>query len=472
MRYNGFGHICEGLPMTTPHRTLPGVDRLLSDQRVQRLMDSYSRHSVLELVRAQLDDARRGITEGAQSLSYDDLVQAIQQRAASRWRPWPRSLINATGVILHTNLGRAPLSGEATEAVQQAAKGYTDLELDLDTGTRGSRQTYTAQLLCQLTGAQAALVVNNNASAMLLGLAAIAAGKQVIVSRGEAVEIGGGFRVPDVLRQSGATLVEVGTTNRTYVSDYEDAITESTGAILSVHASNFRVTGFTYSPEIAELVGLGRKHGIPVLHDLGSGCLLDTTQFGLAREPMPQDSIGAGVDLAFFSGDKLLGGPQAGIIVGNRDLVDTLSQNPLARAVRIDKLSLAGLAATLLHYVKEEAVQRVPIWRMVAMSGDELEPRAHRWAEALAHRALVVRGKSTIGGGSLPGETLPSWVLSIDASGTHGGAQALANRLRQTDPPVIGRIEDEHLLLDPRTVLPEEDDALLRAVSHALGESA
>ena len=458
--------------MTAPFRSLPGVDRILSDQRVQKLMESYSHQSVLELVRAQLDDARNAITGGGESPSFDELVQAVEERAAGRWRPWPRPLINATGVILHTNLGRAPLSGEATEAIQQAARGYTDLELDIESGVRGSRQAYIAQLLCQLTGAEAALVVNNNASAVLLGLAAIAAGKEVIVSRGQAVEIGGGFRVPDVLRQSGARLVEVGTTNRTYVRDYEEAITESTGAILSVHASNFRVTGFTHTPENTELVELGSKHGVPVLHDLGSGCLLDTAQFGLAHEPMPQESVTAGVSLAFFSGDKLLGGPQAGLTVGKRDLVDTLSRNPMARAVRIDKLSLAALAATLIHYVKEEAVQRVPVWQMVAMSGDELESRAHRWAESLGHRTLVVQSYSTIGGGSLPGETLPSWVLSIHTSATNGGAEAMAQRLRQSQPPVIGRIENEQVLLDPRTVLPEQEEALVEAVRQVLNADA
>ena len=394
--------------MTTPFQSLPSVDRVLSDQRVQGLMESFSRHAVLELARAQLDDARRAITNGQEAPSFDELVQAIKERAASRWRQWPAHVINATGVILHTNLGRAPLSHDAMEAVQRAARGYTDLELDLNSGTRGSRQAHVARLLCQVTGAEAALAVNNNASAVLLGPAAVAAGREVIVSRGEAVEIGGGFRIPDVLRQSGATLVEVGTTNRTYVRDYEAAVNEMTGAILSVHASNFRVTGFTHSPETSELVELGRKHNVPVLHDLGSGCLLDTTEFGLAHEPTPQESLNAGVGLAFFSGDKLLGGPQAGMIVGSRELIDAVARHPLARAVRIDKLSLAALSATLLHYVREEATEKIPIWRMVATSSDELESRAHRWRESLGERTEVVPGRSTIGGGSLPGETLPS----------------------------------------------------------------
>ena len=454
--------------MATPFRSLPSVDRILSDERVQRLMESFSHQAVLELARAQLEDVRKAVTEGVQAPGFDELVKAIEERAGTRWRPWPRAVINATGVILHTNLGRAPISREAMEAVRQAAMGYSDLELDLERGERGSRQEYVAGLLRQLTGAEAALAVNNNASAVMLGLAAIAGGKEVIVSRGQAVEIGGGFRIPDVLRQSGATLVEVGTTNRTYVRDYEAAIGERTGAVLSVHASNFRVTGFTHSPGIGELVELGERHGVPVLHDLGSGCLLDMTQFGLAHEPTAQESVRAGAGLGFFSGDKLLGGPQAGIIVGKKGLVDIVSRHPLARAVRIDKLSMAALSATLLHYVREEAVDRVPVWRMIAMNDDELKSRARHWAEALGGRASVARDLSTVGGGSLPGETLPSWVLSIETDGIDGGADALTGRLRRGDPPVVGRIDGERVLLDPRAVLPEEEGPLLQVVSQAL----
>jgi L-seryl-tRNA(Ser) seleniumtransferase len=300
----------------------------------------------------------------------------------------------------------------------------------------------------------------------MLGLAAVAAGKQVIVSRGEAVEIGGGFRIPDVLRQSGAELVEVGTTNRTYVQDYENALTERTGAILAVHASNFRVVGFTHAPTIEELVELGRRRGIPVLHDLGSGCLLDTTGFGLTKEPMPQDSIAAGVGLAFFSGDKMLGGPQAGIVAGSKELVGKVARHPLARAVRMDKLSMAALAATLLHYIRGEAADKVPIWRMISTPLEDLDLRAQRWRDALGGSATVVDGASTIGGGSLPGETLPTRLLRLRPSGA-GGAEALAARLRRTDPPVVGRIEDDRLLLDPRTVLPDEDAALLAALRDA-----
>ncbi len=446
-------------------RGLPSVDSLLSDERVRRLGESGSREAMVDLVRGEVAESREAVKGGAQPPGLDELVAAIERRAASEWQSRPLPVINATGVVLHTNLGRAPLSREAMEAVRRAAGSYSDLELDLDTGRRGGRQSHLSRLVCRLTGAGGAIAVNNNASAVMLGLAAVAAGKQVIVSRGEAVEIGGGFRIPDVLRQSGAELVEVGTTNRTYARDYEAAITENTGAILAVHASNFKVSGFTHAPELSDLVEVGRRHGVPVLHDLGSGCLLDTTRYGLAHEPMPQTSIASGVSLAFVSGDKLLGGPQAGIVAGTEEMVALVSRHPLARAVRIDKLSMAALSATLLHYVRGEAEREVPIWRMVSATQDETAARAESWASDLGGRTRP--GLSTIGGGSLPGETLPTTVLALDGS-AHGGADALAARLRTASPPVIGRIEDDEVLLDPRTVLPEQDGDLVRGVKAAL----
>ncbi len=455
-------------PLQSPHRALPSVDRLAGDPRVQALIDSYSREPVLALVRETLAESREAIGEGSSAPGFDDLAAAIEQRAEALWHPWPSPLINATGVVLHTNLGRAPLSAEAIEAAQRTAAGYSDLELDLDTGHRGSRQKHVSDLLCRLTGAEAALVVNNNASAVLLGLAALATGKEVIVSRAEAVEIGGGFRIPDVLRQSGATLVEVGTTNRTYVRDFEAAITENTGAILSIHASNFRVVGFTHAPSLRELSDLGACSGIPVLHDLGSGCLLDTARFGLAHEPMPQESVEAGASLALFSGDKLLGGPQAGIVVGKRNLVADVSRHPLARAVRIDKVSIAALTATLLHYLRDEATAKIPIWEMIARSPDSLAERAEAWRSAIDGPTSVVPGQSTVGGGSLPGETMPTSLLSLDASTMPGGASSLAARMRRCSPPIIGRIEDERVLLDPRTTPPHLDETLVRGVSQAL----
>lgn len=450
-------------------RTLPSVDRLLGHPQVHALLAHYSREAVVDLVRQTVEEVRRNASQGQPVPTLDTLAQKVAHLAAQHWRGGPRPVINATGVILHTNLGRAPLSPEAIQAMMDAARGYTDLEMDIEEGERGSRQEHVRYLLCALTGAEDALVVNNNASAVLLGLAALARGKEVIVSRGEAVEIGGGFRIPDVLRQSGATLVEVGTTNRTYLSDYESAITPHTGALLRVHRSNFRLLGFTHEPPLEDLVALGQARGIPVLHDLGSGCLLETTAFGLAHEPMPQESIRAGADLAFFSGDKLLGGPQAGIVIGKKQWVRLLARHPLARAVRIDKVSLAGLATTLLHYLKGEAVAKIPIWQMIARPLATLEQQALAWQEAIGPSARVEKGESTIGGGSLPGETLPTWLVSLSPEGIPGGAKGLARRLRQQTPPIIARIQGERVVLDPRTVLPAEEEALLRAVRTALG---
>ncbi|PZC49766.1 MAG: L-seryl-tRNA(Ser) seleniumtransferase [Chloroflexi bacterium] len=456
------------MPMPTGYRNIPSVEKLLSNKRICRLVDEYSHEAVVHLVRSRLEEVRHGIADGDTSPSLDNLVEDMVKRAASLWSPWPRHVVNATGVILHTNLGRAPLSHEATEALLNAAEGYSNLELDLHDGVRGSRQAHIESILCQLTGAEASLVVNNNASAVLLGLAAIASKKEVIVSRGEAVEIGGGFRIPDVLRESGATLTEVGTTNRTYLADYEGAITHDTGALLKVHSSNFLITGFTHDAVMAELVEVGARHQIPVLHDLGSGCLVETTQFGLAHEPMAQESITAGADLVFFSGDKLLGGPQAGIIIGKKEKISMLARHPLARAMRIDKLNLAALTTTLLHYLRAEALDRIPVWRMVSMPIEELEATAHLWQKDVDGRGQVVPGLSTIGGGSLPGETLSTWLLALTTGGLLGGAQGLVSRLRKAEPPVVARIEEDRVVIDPRTVLPGEEDGLRSSLKSAL----
>ena len=431
-------------------------------------MERYSREAVAEVVRARLAEARRRIGQGEPAPGADDLLAEIERAAMALYEPSLRPVINATGVLIHTNLGRAPLSHEAMEAVQQAAQGYSNLELELATGERGSRHVHVEGLLCQLTGAEAALAVNNNASAVMLALTALAQEWEVIVSRGEAVEIGGGFRIPDVLKQSGARLVEVGTTNRTYLADFEEAIGEQTAALLRVHTSNFKITGFVHAPSMEEMAACGARHDLPLLHDIGSGCLLDTREFGLAHEPTPQESIAAGADLVFFSGDKLLGGPQAGIVLGKRRYVDRLKGHPLARALRLDKLTLAALAVTLLHYVKGEAPRKVPIWRMISVPIQTLERRARRWARAAGEAARVVDSSSTLGGGSLPGELLPSRVLAISGAGSR--LLELAGRLRQGSPPVLGRIEGERLLLDPRTVTPEQDRALMAALRQALSE--
>ena len=445
-------------------RAIPAVNDVLSQPEVASLVEKYSHDAMVELVREVLSDARSKVMDGSEPPSAVDVAHSVRALADSAWRRWPRRAINATGVILHTNLGRAPLSRESLDSVVEAGSGYSDLEFDLAVGKRGSRQARVSELVCQATGAEAALVVNNNASAVMLGLAAIAAGKEVIVSRGEAVEIGGGFRIPDVLRQSGASLVEVGTTNRTYVEDFKGAFTENTGAILAVHASNFRVIGFTHAPSIEELVTAGDELGVPVLHDLGSGCLLDTGPYGLAEEPRPQESLAAGVELGFFSGDKLLGGPQAGIIVGKREYVEMTARHPLARAVRIDKLSMAALSATMLHYVHGQATEKIPVWRMISAPVDELAPRANAWLDDALEWASVGESRSAIGGGSLPGETLESVALRIDCAALGSSPDDVLAHLRSGENPIIGRIEEGQVLLDPRTVLPEEDEAVSRAV--------
>ena len=455
----------------TQLRKIPSVERVVASDLLSKEVSNYSREWVVSTVRQQLERARAEVRNGSEAPTVDQVATATRDALESMNRSAPQPVINATGVVIHTNLGRAPLSPAATEAAMLAAQGYSNLEFDLGNGRRGSRQAHLQNILQELTGAEAALVVNNNASAVLLGLSALAVGKEVIVSRGEAVEIGGGFRVPDVLTQSGATLVDVGTTNRTYARDYEDAITERTGAFLKAHASNFRVEGFTAAVEPAELVDLGARQNIPVLHDVGSGSLLLTENYALAHEPTPQESVAAGVGLTFFSGDKLLGGPQAGIVVGTRDLITRLERHPLARAFRIDKMSLASLIATLVHYLRGEAEREIPIWRMISTPVQLLEERAVSWQEVVEKipgvRARVDDSRSAIGGGSLPGETLPTRVLSLDCSTVDGGAQQVMERLRKADPPVIARIEDDRVLLDPRTVSTRSDEQLLRALTNS-----
>ncbi|MEX1253083.1 MAG: L-seryl-tRNA(Sec) selenium transferase [Dehalococcoidia bacterium] len=451
-----------------PYRDLPSVDRVLADERVRALSARYTGDAVVALVREVLATARDAVGRGAAAPAFDGVVSAVERRADLALRSSLRPVINATGVIIQTNLGRAPLSDEALAAMQAVGRGYSNLEFDLAAGERGSRHTHLEELLRRLTGAEAALAVNNNASAVLLALSALAAGRDVVISRGQLVEIGGGFRIPDVMAQSGARLVEVGTTNRTYLRDYEGAIGEETAALLRVHASNFKVVGFTASVDVGELARLTHERGLILIDDLGSGCLLDTTRFGLAQEPTPQGSLAAGADLVLFSGDKLLGGPQAGIVAGKRELVERLRGHPLARALRLDKSSIAGLAATLTHYLKDEALEQVPVWRMIALPAGEVAKRARRWARAVGEGASVIDGRSMVGGGSLPEESLPTKLLAL-ASTADRPAEALARRLRNGEPPVVARIERDTVLLDPRTVHPREDRALIEAVRRALG---
>ncbi|HEY95767.1 MAG TPA: L-seryl-tRNA(Sec) selenium transferase [Dehalococcoidia bacterium] len=450
--------------MENEFRRLPGVDTVISDERIARLAARYPYDLLVNLVREQLEKARELISSGNPCPSLDDIVQSVSTQLDRLENPALRPVINATGVVIHTNLGRAPMSKETITAMDTISRDYSNLEFDLLTGKRGSRYVHIEDLLCRLSGAEAGMVVNNNASAVLLALSAIAKRKEVIVSRGEAVEIGGSFRIPDVMRQSGAKLVEVGTTNRTYIDDFRDAITPSTAALMRVHSSNFQVIGFTHTVTLEEMTVLGRQVDLPVMDDLGSGCFLDTSEYGLAPEPMVQQSISAGVGLACFSGDKLLGGPQAGIIVGKKKLIDKLKKHPLARAVRTDKTRIAGLAATLLHYLRGEAVEKIPVWRMIAASPDEIASRAIAWAEAFGKQAEVIDGESMVGGGSLPGSTLPTRLVAIGRNGSisASGVRVLSRKLRNSkEIPVIGRINEDVLLLDPRSVLLEEDEIMI-----------
>ena len=445
-------------------RDLPSVDRLI--HAASATGDEAAPHTLLlEAARAELAAARTQLRDGA--LATDDLLttlaERVRVRVADALRPSLRPVLNASGVIIQTNLGRAPLSAAALAAMARVGGGYSNLEYDLERGGRGGRGVHLEGLLTRLSGAEAALAVNNNAAAVYLALLALAPGREVIVSRGQAVEIGGGFRIPDVLRQSGATLVEVGTTNRTYAHDYAAAITERTALLMRVHSSNFRLVGFVHETPLDEMAAVGRAHGVPVLDDLGSGTLLPTAPYGLAPEPTVQESVASGADLITFSGDKLLGGPQAGLIVGRRDLVEQLRRHPLARALRVDKTTIAGLEATLRAYLSGTALDELPVWRMISAPLAGLQARAEALAgqlRAAGRAAEAVPCRSAVGGGSLPGETLPSVGVAIKPG--PDGADALAARLRAGSPAVVARIAEGRLLLDLRTVVVEQDELLLR----------
>ncbi len=450
-------------------RTLPAVDKLLQTPGAQTLIANFGRPLTTDALRASLQAAREAARRPQpQPIPSPEALLAQARTFLEDWlKPSLVPVINATGVVLHTNLGRAPLSQAAIEAMNAVSRGYSNLEFDLQRGKRGSRLIHAESLLCRLTGAEAALVVNNNASAVLLALAGLAARRRVLVARTQLIEIGGSFRIPDVMKQSGARLVEIGTTNRVHLRDYEQALAEQPiRAILLAHRSNFRLVGFTAEPERQAIARLAQAHGIPLIDDLGSGVFLDTRKYGLAYEPTVREALRAGADLVTFSGDKLLGGPQAGLIVGRRDLIARLKKHPLARALRVEKTRLAALTATLQHYLKDEAEQAIPIWRMIATPPAALQARAAAWAQALG-QGEVVAGHSAIGGGSLPGETLPTWLLALSVP----KPARLAARLRAASPPLICRIQEDRLLCDPRTVLPEQESDLIRILKTSLQET-
>lgn len=447
-------------------RIIPAIEAMRQRDGVRGLETAFGATATVEALRAGAEALRQAIAAGAGPADAEAAAAAIEAAAraalAATARGSLRPVINATGVVIHTNLGRAPIAAVALERVAAIAAGYSNLEYDLATGTRGSRTVHAESLITTITGAEAAIVVNNNAAATLLILTGLANGREVVISRGEAVEIGGGFRVPDVMRQSGATLREVGTTNRTRVNDYTATVTAATAMFLRVHPSNFRIEGFTERPALADLVQAARAAGVPVVEDIGSGCLVDD----LSGEPTVQASIAAGVDLVCFSGDKLLGGPQCGIIAGTRALVDRLRSHPLMRALRADKITFAILEATLAEYVAGRAAGTVPVQRMLHASADEIEARAMALGERLAGHGwqiALMSGASAVGGGSAPGVALRTMLLAISRAGE--SADPTAAWLRTLDPPVIARIEDDRVVLDLRTVPPDQDATLAELLS-------
>jgi L-seryl-tRNA(Ser) seleniumtransferase len=443
-----------------PRRTLPKVDVLLAHPSVAASAASLGRAPVLGAVRRVLDSTRRAASGGEPVPDVDQLAAMVAADLAGRAGRRMRAVINATGVVLHTNLGRAPLSEAAVAAIVEAS-GYSTVEYDLAAGTRGRRGAAAEALLREVTGAPAALVVNNAAGALLLALGGLARDREVVVSRGQLIEIGGEFRLPAIIEAAGVHLVEVGTTNRTHLADYSRAIGERTACLLAVHPSNYRVVGFTTDPPLDEVAGLAHQHGLPLLHDLGSGLVGDA--FG--DEPSVGQSLAAGADLVLFSGDKLLGGPQAGLLAGRRDLVQRLARSPLARAVRADKLTIAALEVTLATHAAGRR-DELPVWRALGLGPDDLRPRAEALTADLGTAATVRDGVSVAGGGSLPGEGLPSVLVEIDPG--PAGEQTILERLRAADPPVIARAERGRVVVDLRTVPPRQDQAVLQALREAL----
>ncbi len=442
-------------------RKLPAVGVILEHEKIKALGAGCPHALISEAASQVVQGIRESVLQGEGpdlSFDIDTIAGMVVDRVYLKTRPNLRKVVNATGIVLHTNLGRAVLAAPAVKAINEVAGSYSNLELDLQTGERGSRYSHIEDLLCRLTGAEAGLVVNNNAAAVLLVLSALARDKEVIVSRGQLVEIGGSFRIPDVMAQSGAALVEVGTTNKTHLRDYESAITGETALLLKVHTSNYKIIGFTAEAPAQELVALGREYGIPVFEDVGSGVLVDFARYGVGHEPTVSEIVAAGVDVVTCSGDKLFGGPQAGIIVGRKEIISMIKKHPLTRALRVDKFTLAAMEATLrLYFDEESAVKEIPALRMITMPGEELLSRARKLAAMLkrrlgsAHEIEVTKGHSQVGGGALPEEKIPTCLVSLNPKGVT--VNALEERLRQMEPPVLARIQKDRLLFDPRTLL-------------------
>lgn len=444
-------------------QNLPSVDELLKNKHCAVLTSQYGRDLTLKALRQVLAEVRHEVRSSGAVKTLSEIVSLTETKLEDWLHPTLLPVINASGIILHTNLGRAPLSAETISAMSAVSGSYSNLEYDLTIGRRGSRSIHAESLLQLITGAEGALVVNNNAAALLLVLTALTKGKQVVIANSQLVEIGGGFRVPDVMRQSGAKLIAIGTTNRVHLSDYQIALAQPAAMVLVAHHSNFKIIGFTAEPELKDIVLAAQHAGLPLVYDLGSGALLDTAPFGLAHEPTVQEAMIAGADIICFSGDKLLGGPQAGIIIGKKELLDKIKKHPLARALRADKLILAGISATLTHYLKGEAIQKVPIWRMITMKPRTIKNRARTWQAAIPAGKLIP-STSMVGGGSLPEESLPTTALSLQVVQPN----LFLEKLRKLPLPIIARVEQEQVLLDPRTVLPEQDDALIDGVKKVM----
>ena len=460
------------------YRSIPKVDVLLENQAIQEMIERYSRDSVMEAIRAEMDDLRAFIggcdEEDKAQEQIALLVSHIGDAVEKMHTPNMKKVINGTGTILHTNLGRAPISREHMKKAFDIVTGYSNLEYNLEEGRRGERYSHFEKLLCKITGAEAAMAVNNNASSVLLILSSLAKGGEVIVSRGELIEIGGKFRIPDVMTQSGATLVEVGTTNKTHVSDYEENITEETKALLKVHTSNYKIVGFTESVGIDELMPIAKEHGIPVIEDLGSGVLIDLSKYGLTYEPTVQESVARGADVVCFSGDKLFGGPQAGIIVGKKKYIDMMKKNQLTRALRIDKFTAAALELVLQEYLSEEqAVQHIPVLRMITEPLDEVARRARSLARTIRSTDIpakvdVVSCESQIGGGSLPMERIPSMAVAIRPK--HESVAVLEDQMRHLTVPMIPRTVNDTIMLDVRTVETEDFKLIAAELQELLGQ--
>ena len=469
--------------MTSPDenmmKDIPKVDRVLGWPEIAALLEEHPRPEVLAAVRRVLERIREHVRVNgdATALESDRIAAQVSSELLSRSKPSLQAVVNGTGVVVHTNLGRSPLADEAEEAIHAVSAGYSNLEFDLETGERGTRYAHVEGLICELTGAEAALVVNNNAAAVILALSSMAQGREVIVSRGELVEIGGSFRIPDVMRQSGAKMVEVGTTNRTHLRDFLAAITDATALLLKIHTSNFAVVGFTADASIAEMSTLGREAGLPVMLDAGSGCLADLSPYGISGEPTIRHYLESGADVVTFSGDKLLGGPQAGLIAGTRRFIEPMKRHPLLRALRMDKLSLASLEATLrLYRDQRQALSAIPTLRMLTMTAAQLSRRADMIARRLRRvlpdtvRLVKHPGESSAGGGSFPLLQLPTTLLEVVIAG-HSSQQVEA-ALRRASTPVIGRIHRDRFLLDVRTILDRDLPALSQSMKEACASLA